>query len=217
VPSLLRRPATFSAVRDSLRERLVAEEGARRWWKWVAAQLRATQVRTSAELAEARAELAAVDEDAARLRLAVKEKDDFFTTYAVSTWSPVVTRAAARLGLSPSAVTWLSVLLAGLAALAFWQASRPAMIAGGILLYLGFVLDCVDGQLARYTRTFGPFGGWLDTMADRAKEYGVYAGLAAGAERIGLPYAWPLAITAILLQTVRHMTDTWYGALHDEE
>jgi phosphatidylglycerophosphate synthase len=127
-----------------------------------------------------------------------------------------VTRAAARLGLSPTAVTWLSVLLAVLAALAFGQASRPAMIAGGILLYLGFVLDCVDGQLARYTRTFGAFGGWLDTMADRGKEYVVYAGLAAGAERIGLPYAWPLAITAIVLQTVRHMTDAWYGQLHDE-
>jgi hypothetical protein len=53
-------------------------------------------------------------------------------------------------------------------------------------------------------------------MADRAKEYAVYAGLAAGAERMGLPYAWPLAITAIVLQTVRHMTDAWYGALHDQ-
>ena len=178
--------------------------------------LRAAQVHTTSELARARAEVAAVDEETARLRLAVKEKDDFFTTYAVSTWSPHVTRAAARLGLSPTAVTWLSVLLAGLAAVAFWQASRPAMIAGGILLYLGFVLDCVDGQLARYTRRFAPFGGWLDTMADRAKEYAVYAGLAAGAERIGLPNAWPLAIAAILLQTVRHMTDAWYGALHDE-
>ncbi|GIF19781.1 phosphatidylglycerophosphate synthase [Actinoplanes tereljensis] len=178
--------------------------------------LHAEQVRTEPELAGARAAVAAVDEDAARLRLAVKEKDDFFTTYAVSTWSPIVTRTAARLGLSPTAVTWLSVLLSVLAAAGFWQASRPAMIAGGILLYLGFVLDCVDGQLARYTRTFGAFGGWLDTMADRGKEYVVYAGLAAGAERIGLPFAWPLAITAILLQTVRHMTDAWYGQLHDE-
>ncbi|GIM97752.1 DUF5941 domain-containing protein [Paractinoplanes toevensis] len=178
--------------------------------------LHAEQVHTEQELAGARAAVAAVDEDAARLRLAVKEKDDFFTTYAVSSWSPIVTRTAARLGLSPTGVTWLSVLLSVLAALAFWQASRPAMIAGGILLYLGFVLDCVDGQLARYTRTFGAFGGWLDTMADRGKEYVVYAGLAAGAERIGLPFAWPLAITAILLQTVRHMTDAWYGQLHDE-
>ncbi|MCA2214496.1 DUF5941 domain-containing protein [Jidongwangia harbinensis] len=178
--------------------------------------LRAVRVHTGAELADARAAVAAVDEDAARLRLAVKERDDFFTTYAVSTWSPLVTRWCARLGLTPSGVTALSVLFAVAAALAFWQASRPAMIAGAVLLYLGFVLDCVDGQLARYTRRFGAFGGWLDTMADRAKEYAVYAGLAAGAERIGLPYAWPLAITAIVLQTVRHMTDTWYGALHDE-
>ncbi|GID97720.1 DUF5941 domain-containing protein [Amorphoplanes digitatis] len=178
--------------------------------------LHAERVHTPAELTAARAAVAAVDEDSALLRLAVKEKDDFFTTYAVSTWSPLVTKWCARLGLSPSGVTALSVLFAVAAALAFWQASRPAMIAGGILLYLGFVLDCVDGQLARYTRSFSAFGGWLDTMADRAKEYAVYAGLAAGAERAGLPYAWPLAITAILLQTVRHMTDTWYGALHDE-
>ncbi|WP_433828131.1 DUF5941 domain-containing protein [Actinoplanes sp. CA-015351] len=178
--------------------------------------LRAQQVHTPAELAAARKSVAAVDEDAARLRLAVKEQDDFFTTYAVSSWSPLVTKAAARLRLTPTAVTGLSVLFAVAAALAFWQASRPLMILGGILLYLGFVLDCVDGQLARYTRNFDAFGGWLDTMADRAKEYAVYAGLAAGADRIGLPYAWPLAITAIVLQTARHMTDTWYGALHDE-
>lgn len=178
--------------------------------------LHAERVHDHAEFAAAEAAIAAVDEDRARLRLAVKEKDDFFTTYAVSTWSPLVTKWCARLGLTPSGVTALSVLFAVAAALAFWQASRPAMIAGAVLLYLGFVLDCVDGQLARYTRRFGAFGGWLDTMADRAKEYAVYAGLAAGAERIGLPYAWPLAITAIVLQTVRHMTDTWYGALHDE-
>jgi len=178
--------------------------------------LHAERVTMDAELARARAAIAAVDEDAARLRLAVKEKDDFFTTYAVSSWSPLVTKWCARLGLTPSGVTALSVLFAVAAALAFWQASRPAMIAGAVLLYLGFVLDCVDGQLARYTRRFGAFGGWLDTMADRAKEYVAYAGLAAGADRIGLPYAWPLAIAAIVLQTVRHMTDTWYGALHDE-
>jgi phosphatidylglycerophosphate synthase len=178
--------------------------------------LHAERVRTPAELAAARAATAAVDEDAARLRLAVKEKDDFFTTYAVSSWSPLVTKWCARLGLTPTAVTGISVLFAVAAALAFWQASRPFMVAGAVLLYLGFVLDCVDGQLARYLRRFGAFGGWLDTMADRAKEYAVYAGLAAGADRVGLPYAWPLAITAIVLQTVRHMTDAWYGALHDQ-
>ena len=107
-------------------------------------------------------------------------------------------------------MTAASVVLAALAAGAFAVASRPAMVAGAVLLYLGFVLDCVDGQLARYTRRFSAFGGWLDTMADRAKEYAVYAGLAAG-QRAGLAEAWSLAIAAMALQTVRHMTDTWYG------
>jgi hypothetical protein len=178
--------------------------------------LHAERVRTEAQLGGAVATVAAIDEDKALLRLAVKERDDFFATYFVSSWSPLVTRLCARAGLSPGAVTWLSVLLAVLAAGSFWQASRAGLVVGAVLLYLGVVLDCVDGQLARYTRRFGAFGGWLGTMAGRAKEYAVYAGLAAGAERMGLSFAWPLAIAAITLQTVRDMADTWYGALHDE-
>ncbi|SBT54157.1 DUF5941 domain-containing protein [Micromonospora narathiwatensis] len=176
----------------------------------------AHRVGTSAEAAVAEAAVAAVDEDRAELRLSVKERDDFFTTFFVSTWSPYVTKAAARLRLSPTAVTMISVAFAVAAALLFGAGGRPALVAGAILLYLGFVLDCVDGQLARYTRHFSAWGGWLDTMADRAKEYLVYAGLGYGATHAGFRYGWALAIAAMTLQTVRHMTDTWYGALHDE-
>lgn len=167
-------------------------------------------------VAAAEAEVAAVDSDAAELRLSVKERDDFFTTFAVSSWSPHVTRLAARIGLGPTGVTAISVLFAVAAAALFGYGGRPALVAGAVLLYLGFVLDCVDGQLARYTREFSPWGGWLDTMADRAKEYLVYAGLAIGVDRAGLGNGWTLAIAAMTLQTARHMTDTWYGVLHDE-
>ncbi|WP_376787286.1 DUF5941 domain-containing protein [Micromonospora halotolerans] len=169
-----------------------------------------------AELAAAQAAVAAVDEDRAELRLSVKERDDFFSTFFVSTWSPHVAKAAARIGLGPSGVTMISVAFAVAAAVLFGVGGRPALVAGGILLYLGFVLDCVDGQLARYTRHFSAWGGWLDTMADRAKEYLVYAGLGYGATHAGFRYGWALAIAAMTLQTVRHMTDTWYGVLHDE-
>ncbi|BCL15360.1 DUF5941 domain-containing protein [Micromonospora sagamiensis] len=169
-----------------------------------------------AGLAAARAELAGVDEDAAELRLSVKERDDFFTTYFVSSWSPYVTKACARLGLTPTGVTMISVLFAVVAAVLFGVGGRPALVAGGVLLYLGFMLDCVDGQLARYTRDFSPWGGWLDTMADRAKEYVVYAGLGFGMTHAGLGDGWVLALAAMTLQTVRHHTDAWYGVLHDE-
>jgi hypothetical protein len=175
----------------------------------------AHRVDTDAGLAAAERAVAAVDSDRAELRLAVKERDDFFTTYFVSTWSPWVTRLAARVGLGPTGVTVISVVFAVAAAWLFATGGRPALVAGGVLLYLGFVLDCVDGQLARYTRVFSVWGGWLDTMADRAKEYVVYAGLAIGAQHTGAP-GWALALAAMTLQTIRHMTDTWYGVLHDQ-
>ncbi|MET8120427.1 DUF5941 domain-containing protein [Micromonospora sp. NPDC005189] len=176
----------------------------------------ARRVDDAAGLAAAEAAVTAVDEDRAELRLSVKEKDDFFSTYFVSTWSPYVVRLAARLRLTPTGVTVISVLFALAAAVLFGVGGRPALVSGAVLLYLGFMLDCVDGQLARYTRHFSAWGGWLDTMADRAKEYLVYAGLGFGVSHAGLGNGWALAIAAMTLQTVRHMTDTWYGVLHDE-
>ncbi|WP_422750664.1 DUF5941 domain-containing protein [Micromonospora sp. WMMD1219] len=176
----------------------------------------AHRVGDEAQREAAEAAVAAVDEDRAELKLSVKERDDFFTTFFVSTWSVYVTKAAARIGIGPTGVTMVSVAFAVAAAVLFGAGGRPALVAGAILLYLGFVLDCVDGQLARYTRHFSAWGGWLDTMADRFKEYVVYAGLGFGATHAGFRYGWALALAAMTLQTVRHMTDTWYGALHDE-
>ncbi|MEU1587402.1 DUF5941 domain-containing protein [Micromonospora sp. NPDC005710] len=176
----------------------------------------AHRVEDQAGLTAAEAAVTAVDEDRAELRLSVKERDDFFSTYFVSTWSPYLVRLSARLRLTPTGVTVISVLFALGAAVLFGTGGRPALVGGAVLLYLGFVLDCVDGQLARYTRHFSAWGGWLDTMADRAKEYLVYAGLGFGVSHAGLGNGWALAVAAMTLQTVRHMTDTWYGVLHDE-
>lgn len=161
-------------------------------------------------------DLDSVDEEAVRLRLAVKPRDDLFATYAVSTYSPRIVRWAAARGLTPTAITWVSVAVAVAAAVGFAQGDRPYLILGALGMYASFVLDCVDGQLARYQHLYTRFGGWLDAIADRGKEYVVYAGLAVGAARTGVGDVWPLAIAAMVLLTTRHMTDTWYGALQDE-
>ncbi|MBP1780528.1 phosphatidylglycerophosphate synthase [Micromonospora sp. HB375] len=209
--------AADGGPRDAV-DRLVADLAAR--GTLIFAQrvrlLVAHRVGDEAQRDAAEAAVAAVDEDRAELKLSVKERDDFFTTFFVSTWSPYVTKAAARIGIGPTGVTMVSVVFAVAAAVLFGVGGRPALVAGAVLLYLGFVLDCVDGQLARYTRHFSAWGGWLDTMADRFKEYVVYAGLGFGATHAGFRYGWALALAAMTLQTVRHMTDTWYGALHDE-
>jgi hypothetical protein len=177
--------------------------------------LPAGRVRVAEDVTRARASLRTVDEERARLASAVKAEDDLFATYAVSSYSPRLVKIAARLGLTPTAVTWISVLFAAAAAVLFADGGRIAAVAGAVALYLGFVLDCVDGQLARYLRRYSRYGGWLDGLADRGKEYAVYAGLAVGAARTGTD-VWPLALAALTLQTVRHMTDGWYGAVRDD-
>ncbi|GAA1542610.1 hypothetical protein GCM10009678_26360 [Actinomadura kijaniata] len=166
----------------------------------------------------AHAAVTAVDEDRVRLRAAVKGDDGFFATYAVSGYSPFLVRLAARRGLTPNTVTCMSMGLAVLAAVWFADGTRTGMVIGSALFHLSFVLDCVDGQLARYTRRFSPLGAWLDAVFDRAKEYAVYAGLAVGAgvAAVGDPVhagdVWPLAVAAMALQTVRHMIDFSFGA-----
>ncbi|MBB2909671.1 phosphatidylglycerophosphate synthase [Streptosporangium becharense] len=163
------------------------------------------------------ARLAEVDEAAVRLASAVKANDGFFATYGVSSWSGHLVKAAARLHLTPNAVTGMSVGLAALAAVWFATGTRPALVAGAVLLYLSFVLDCVDGQLARYTRAFSPLGAWLDATFDRVKEYVVYVGLAvgytAGLETTGggPQGIWALAVAAMILQVLRHMIDFSYA------
>ena len=84
------------------------------------------------------------------------------------------------------------------------------MIAGALLLQAAFTLDCVDGQLARYTRRFSRFGAWLDAIGDRSKEYLAFAGLALGAAQAG-DDVWLLAGAALTLQTVRHAGDFCFG------
>ena len=94
-----------------------------------------------------------------------------------------------------------------LSAAAFATGDRWGMIAGALLLQLAFTFDCVDGQLARYTRTFTKLGAWLDSIFDRTKEYAVFAGLAIGASGGDV---WLLAGAALTLQVMRHAIDFSY-------
>ena len=113
----------------------------------------------------------------------MKANDGFFTTFFVSPYSKYIARWAAHRGWTPNGVTTLSVAIGFAAAAAFATGDRWGMIAGAILLQLAFTFDCVDGQLARYTRTFTKLGAWLDSIFDRTKEYAVFAGLAIGASQ----------------------------------
>ncbi|WP_030983781.1 DUF5941 domain-containing protein [Streptomyces sp. NRRL S-1813] len=175
----------------------------------------ATVALTPAQREDAREAVAAVDDEAVRLRTAVKSRDGFFTTYCISPYSRYLARWCARRGLTPNQVTTASLLTALIAAGCAATGTRGGFIAAGLLLLFSFVLDCTDGQLARYSLQYSTMGAWLDATFDRAKEYAYYAGLALGAARGG-DDVWALALGAMVLQTCRHVVDFSFNeANHD--
>ncbi|MEU9171069.1 DUF5941 domain-containing protein [Streptomyces sp. NPDC048420] len=164
---------------------------------------------------EARQAVAEVDDEAVRLKSAVKSRDGFFTTHFISPYSRYIARWCARHGLTPNQVTTASLLTALIAATCAATGTRAGFIAAGVLLIASFVLDCVDGQIARYSLQYSTLGAWLDATFDRAKEYAYYAGLALGAARGG-DDVWALALGAMILQTCRHVVDFSFNeANHD--
>jgi hypothetical protein len=84
-----------------------------------------------------------------------------------------------------------------------------AWVVAAVLLLVALVVDCVDGEIARYTRRFSAFGAFLDAVGDRVKEYSVLAAVAVVAVRHGDP-GWPVAIAAMAAVTVRHLEDYAY-------
>ncbi|WP_371682557.1 DUF5941 domain-containing protein [Kitasatospora sp. MMS16-BH015] len=166
----------------------------------------ATVPASASELRAAQAAVAEVDEEAIRLRRAVKARDGFFTTFFISPYSRYVARWCARRGLTPNQVTTASLLVALLAAGCAATGTRGGFVAAGVLLIASFVLDCTDGQLARYDLQYSTVGAWLDATFDRAKEYSFYAGLALGAARGG-DHVWAMALAAMVLMTFRHSVD----------
>ncbi len=149
-----------------------------------------------------------VDEAAVRLLRSSRADDGFLSTFLVRPLSRQLTRRAVALGIRPAVVTGASCLLGLLAAGSYAGGGLGWRLAGSLLLLLSLVIDCVDGEVARYTRTFSPLGGWLDVGSDRLKEYAVYAGLAYGAH----PSAWGLAAAAFAVLVFRHFVDFGYAA-----
>ena len=161
-----------------------------------------------AGLATALGRESGVDEAALRLRRSSRADDGFLSTFLIRPISRQLTKRAVPAGLHPAAITAASGVLGLAAAAAYAGGGRGWLVAGSLLLLLSLVIDCVDGEVARYTRTFSPLGGWLDVGSDRVKEYAVYAGLAWAAD----PHAWGLAAAAFAVLVVRHFVDFGYAA-----
>lgn len=103
-------------------------------------------------------------------KLTCKKRDAWWTVLLVD---PVATRMLIGMAkfkfITPNRVTW-SALFVGLgSAYFFLKGDTASLVIGAALYHLSFILDCIDGKLARLKGNGTVFGGWLDYVFDRIR------------------------------------------------
>ncbi len=117
---------------------------------------------------------------------AYKGVTDFVTKYVWPVPAFHITRVCTRLGLSPNAVTTVSLVLVIGAMIAFWQGH---FMLGLAMAWPMTFLDTVDGKLARVTLTSSRFGNVFDHGIDLVHPPFWYVawGVGLGAAGLALP------------------------------
>jgi hypothetical protein len=146
-----------------------------------------------------------------RLRTASRSGDGPFSTAAIRPLSRIVTRLSLRVNVTPNALTVISVAIGVATAVLIMTGQTWARIVAAFGLQLALIIDCSDGEVARFTRRYSTFGGWLDGIGDRVKEYLVFAALAVVAARHASSLGWLLAMIAMTIVTARHLEDQSYA------
>ena len=99
--------------------------------------------------------------------------------------------------ITPNCLTTSSLFLCILACGFIANGSQQLLIIGAILIQFVFILDCMDGQLARYRNQTSNFGAWYDRVTDRIKDFMIYFSIAFGHYRVYADWKiWPLTLTA---------------------
>ena len=96
-----------------------------------------------------------------------KKRDAWWTVFLVDPLAGrLVVWTANHTSITPNQLTFGAGLLGLGAAACFTQATWPWLVAGALLFHLSFVLDCMDGKIARLKGTGTVFGAWVDFVFD---------------------------------------------------
>lgn len=104
-------------------------------------------------------------------------------------WSSFVTSPLAVLAnlvvvdfkwLSPNLITLFSFIVGLAAAFLILVGTPPSFYIAAVLIHVSHILDCMDGQMARYRGTSSRSGGFFDKVTDQAQVF-------FGSERLAMP------------------------------
>jgi phosphatidylglycerophosphate synthase len=108
----------------------------------------------------------------------VKARDALWTVAVVDPIAvPLVARLRGRAAVTPNRLTVASALVAVPAGVAF---ALDELVIGAIVYQLAFLLDCMDGKLAKARGVSSPLGGWYDAIGDAVRVAAAATGLMVG-------------------------------------
>jgi phosphatidylglycerophosphate synthase len=142
-----------------------------------------------------------------------KRRDAWWTVWLVDPLaSRLVWVVAPWRAITPNVLTTLAFVLGLGSAAAFWRGSYGWLLLGALLFHLSFVLDCMDGKIARLNGTGSVFGAWLDYVFDRLRVLACAVGLFGGQyERThDFAFVW-LAGLVIFLDMFRYLNALQMG------
>jgi hypothetical protein len=144
-----------------------------------------------------------------------KDRDAWWTVWLVDPLASRLVRLVAPYRwITPNRLTMAAFTLGLAAAGCFWQ---RWLVAGAILFHASFVIDCMDGKVARLTGTGSVFGGWLDYVFDRLRVL-VCAVALMGAQYAHtgrLAYLWAAGLV-IFLDMFRYLNALQIGKVKNE-
>lgn len=92
-----------------------------------------------------------------------------------------------RKGITSNAATGIDMLFAILAA---WSLSQGHYVLGVILIQIFGLWSCVDGEVARLTKSPSKLGDFYDTMTDRSAEFLIFAGVFYSMLPSAISHSW---------------------------
>ena len=109
---------------------------------------------------------------AAIYRESKKQRDNFWTEWCSRPPAALVVWALEATPITPNQITFLSLaVFGGAAALLIAAPGWAALLVAAAIVQTSYVLDCADGQLARYRHSASPVGALLDFLMDEIKAF----------------------------------------------
>jgi phosphatidylglycerophosphate synthase len=136
-----------------------------------------------------------------------KKRDAWWTVLLVD---PVAVRlvwlVAPYRWITPNRLSFTAFLMGLGAAACFAMGGRGWLIAGALVFHLSFIIDCMDGKIARLKDAGSIIGAWFDLIFDRIRVIACTVALTAGQFNRDGRVAWIwLAVAIISLDLFRYL------------